>query len=87
MSRLDVIIPRNINSHNGNEENDNMDTMKLFQSKHSISEDVSLDNYEMFPEKDRDRYRLRAKLTIMKDDVQNVLPIAKVRFAKIMFFK
>ena len=63
----------------GNKKHENMDTLKLFHSKHTISEDVSADNYEMFPEKDRDRYRLRAKLTIMKDDVQNVLPIAKVR--------
>ena len=65
----------------GNKKHENVDTLKLFNSKHTISEDVSADNYEIFPEKDRDRYRLRAKLTIMKDDVQNVLPIAKVRFS------
>ena len=53
---------------------------KLSQPTHSIiyDEDTSVDNYEMFPEREIDRYRLRAKLTIMKDDVQSVLPIAKV---------
>ena len=53
---------------------------KLSQPTHSIiyDEDTSVDNYEMFPEREIDRYRLRAKLTIMKDDVQSALPIAKV---------
>ena len=53
---------------------------KLSHPTHSIilDEDSSVDNYELFPEREIDRYRLRAKLTIMKDDVQSVLPIAKV---------
>ena len=57
---------------------ENVESLKLSESENAISEDSSVDNYEMFPEMDRDRYRLRAKLTIMKDDVQTVLPITKV---------
>ena len=57
----------------------NVESLKLSESENAISEDSSVDNYEMFPEMDRDRYRLRAKLTIMKDDVQTVLPITKVK--------
>ena len=57
---------------------ENVESLKLSESENAISEDSSIDNYEMFPEMDRDRYRLRAKLTIMKDDVQTVLPITKV---------
>ena len=57
---------------------ENVESLKLSESENAISEDPSVDNYEMFPEMDRDRYRLRAKLTIMKDDVQTVLPITKV---------
>ena len=59
-------------------EEENVESLKLSESENAISEDSSVDNYEMFPEMDRDRYRLRAKLTIMKDDVQTVLPITKV---------
>ena len=58
---------------------ENVESLKLSESENAISEDSSVDNYEMFPEMDRDRYRLRAKLTIMKDDVQTVLPITKVK--------
>ena len=58
---------------------ENVESLKLSESENAISEDSSIDNYEMFPEMDRDRYRLRAKLTIMKDDVQTVLPITKVK--------
>ena len=68
-----------LNNNNGKPE----DIRKLSQPTHSIifDEDVSVDNYEMFPEREIDRYRLRAKLTIMKDDVQSVLPITKVIYA------
>ena len=65
-----------LNNNNGKFE----DTRNMNHATHSIisDEDVSVDNYEMFPEREIDRYRLRAKLTIMKDDVQSVLPITKV---------
>ena len=69
---------RDVSSNKYNETPE--ETWKLSQPTHSIiyDEDSSVDNYEMFPEREIDRYRLRAKLTIMKDDVQAVLPIAKV---------
>ena len=54
----------------------NIDTLKLTDSISTISEDLPLDHHDSFPERDRDKYRLRAKLSIMKDDVQTVLPIA-----------
>ena len=66
-------------SRNKEENVGNVESLKLSESENAISEDSSVDNYEMFPEMDRDRYRLRAKLTIMKDDVQTVLPITKVK--------
>lgn len=77
-----------LNNNNGKFE----DTRNMNHATHSIisDEDVSVDNYEMFPEREIDRYRLRAKLTIMKDDVQSVLPITKVIYAlfrKIYLYK
>ena len=68
----------------GEEDFDSVDTLKPTDSISIISEDLPFDHYETFPERDRDKYRLRAKLSIMKDDVQTVLPIAKVNINVIL---
>ena len=68
-----------VDNHSGN-----IDMLRVGEHIIAASEDITAENYEMFPERDRDRYRLRAKLTIMKDDVQTVLPIAKVTIRDIL---
>lgn len=62
----------------GQKQLDGIDSLKLTDSISILSEDLHFDHHETFPERNRDKYRLRAKLSIMKDDVQTVLPIAKV---------
>ena len=77
--RKDTRRKRGIQMINSGEKSfENVDTLKFVDSVSSTSDDLHFDHYESFPERDRNRYRLRAKLSIMKDDVQTVLPIAKV---------
>ena len=67
-----------INEYNNH---DNMDSLKLAVSTGSTAENVFFNHHDPSVIRDRDRYRLRAKLSIQKDDVQTVLPIAKVCFS------
>ena len=63
---------------NDSSDSGNSDNLKSPKESIATSDDVFLEHHEPLSARDRDRYRLRAKLSIMKDDVQTVLPIAKV---------
>ena len=70
-----------------NDHSDPKNADSLMYPKESIleSDDVFLEHHDPLSARDRDKYRLRAKLSIMKDDVQTVLPIAKVCLSNLFF--